>query len=68
MVTKSRNAGAKKKGKVKVGKLKLNKETVKDLSAKAQQKVKGGLAPTLTCGGCSITCGTVCVKCKNYLG
>ncbi len=62
MVTKP-NAGPKQKGKTKVGKLKLNKETVKDLSAEEKKKVKGGLGPTLTCGGCSITCGTVCYKC-----
>lgn len=38
MVTKSKSA----KKPVKVGKLKLNKETVKDLTAKDAKKVKGG--------------------------
>ncbi len=32
MVTKSRNAATQKKGRVRVGKLKVKKETVKDLS------------------------------------
>jgi hypothetical protein len=38
MVTKSKSA----KKPVKVGKLKLNKDTVKDLTAKDAKKVKGG--------------------------
>ena len=43
MVTK-RKAGEKeeKKGRVKVGKLKLKKEAVKDLSASQEKQVKGG--------------------------
>ncbi len=41
MVTKSK--AGEKKGKVKVGKLELNKETVKDLSTDEQKQVKGGL-------------------------
>ena len=45
MVTKSRNAGAK-KGKVKVGKLNLKKETVKNLSGSEKRNVKGGQFPT----------------------
>ena len=49
MVTKS-TAGTKKKGKTKVGKLKLNRETVKNLSDKEQKKVKGG---ALQFGGAS---------------
>ena len=44
MVTKSKGAGAKKKGKVKVGKLKLNKETVKDLTTEEKKQIKGKLA------------------------
>jgi hypothetical protein len=42
MVPKSGNAGTKKKAKVKVGKLKVNKETVKDLTEGERKKVKGG--------------------------
>ena len=45
MVTKS-SEGPKKKGKTKVGKLKLNRETLKNLSAKEQEEVKGGLLPS----------------------
>ena len=55
MVTKS---STKKKGKTKVGKLKLNRETVKNLSDKEQKNVKGGLGPIRT-----ITCRTVCTGC-----
>ena len=33
-----------KKGRVKVGKLKVNKETVKDLTGKEAKQVKGGVA------------------------
>lgn len=41
MVTRAKNTGAK-KGKVKVGKLKLNKETVKDLTSSERKQIKGG--------------------------
>jgi hypothetical protein len=44
MVTKSRNAGTKKAGKVRVGKLKLKKETVRDLLRSEKKGVKGGVA------------------------
>ncbi len=40
MVTKSKKTGAK-KGTVKVGKLKLNRETVKDLSTEEKKQIKG---------------------------
>jgi len=43
MVTKGKNAGTK-KGRVKVGKLKLNRETVKDLTPSEKKGMKGGLA------------------------
>jgi hypothetical protein len=45
MVTKSRGADAK-KGKVKVGKLNLKKETVKNLTGSEKKNVKGGQFPT----------------------
>lgn len=50
MVTKSKKTAAK-KGRVKVGKLKLNKETVKDLTGRERKKIKGGVAsnPGLGC-------------------
>lgn len=40
MVTKTKTG--KKKGKVKVGKLKVNKETVKDLTGNQQKEIRGG--------------------------
>ena len=45
MVAKSKKGG--KKGKVQVGKLKLNKETVKDLTAGERKQIKGGLVVTV---------------------
>lgn len=41
MVTKSKDTGVKKKGKVKVDKLNLNKETVKDLTSREKKEIKG---------------------------
>jgi hypothetical protein len=41
MVTKKQTT-AKKRGKVKVGKLKLNKETIRNLKADEGKKVRGG--------------------------
>ena len=52
MVTKSKTVAG--KGKVKVGKLKVNKETVKDLTADEKKQVKGG---KLT--GTGIICPTI---------
>lgn len=48
MITKSgkQSTGAK-RGRVKVPKLKLKKETVKDLPESELKKIKGGLIPTL---------------------
>lgn len=43
MVAKSKKTGAK-KGRVKVGKLKLNKETVRDLSKHEGKDIMGGRA------------------------
>ncbi len=43
MVTKKKRTGVPaKKGKVKVGKLKLERETVKDLSGSERKQIKGG--------------------------
>lgn len=63
MVTKSK--AGQKKGKVEVGKLKLNKETVKDLTARDQRQIKGGrlsafcTPPTKQDSGCpDCTAGT----------
>jgi len=38
----SKNKTAEKRGKVKVGKLKLNKHTVKDLTSIERKQIKGG--------------------------
>jgi natural product precursor len=70
MVTKSKahTIGEKeeKKGRVKVGKLKLNKETVKDLTNSEAKRVKGGQAWNAdgTSGAGSCQCYTVKAPCK----
>jgi len=46
MVTKSRTTGTKKTRKLNVGKLKLKKETVRDLSPSEKKSVKGGTGHT----------------------
>ena len=43
MVTKSKKTSAGKKGRVRVGKLKVNKETVRDLLGNEKMQIKGGL-------------------------
>lgn len=48
------------KGKVKVGKLKLNRETVKDLTSEQQKRVKGGLL-----GNASTSCSVNFKCCKD---
>lgn len=74
MVAKSKKPSTgTKKGRVKVGKLKLNKETVKDLITSEQKMVRGGLAglaikrdQTFSCGGyCTYT--TACATCAGCL-
>jgi len=70
MVTRSKkqNTSEKKKGRVKVGKLKLNKETIKDLTDSEQKRAKGGIRavdedhskPVENC--LSYTCVTVCTR------
>jgi hypothetical protein len=57
MVAKTKTKGSQKKGKVKVGKLILNKETVKDLTTRERKRIKGGIiglggtgiCPTASC-------------------
>jgi hypothetical protein len=46
----AKKSSGKKGSRVKVGKLKLTKETVKDLTKTEAKKVKGGLKPTRGCG------------------
>jgi len=61
MVTKNKNQAEKEvtKSRLKVGKLQLSKETIRDLTPAKQKQVKGGrMAPvetrdrTCTCGPC----------------
>ncbi len=57
MVTKSKVKTAKKQGKVKVGKLKLNRETVKDLTDTESKKLRGGARPQqASADSCAPTC------------
>ena len=52
MVTKT-DKNTEQKGRVKVGKLKVNKESIKDLTSGEAKKVKGGLAQQVkTCWHC----------------
>jgi hypothetical protein len=58
MVTKKKSTSSKsaKKGRVKIGKLKLSKETIKDLTDKNQSRVKGGARPRIN-GSTACTLG-----------
>ena len=72
MVTKKKSTGEKeaKKGRAKLNKLQLNKETVKDLSDSEEKQIKGGIL-TVVCagpvyiqgvkggGGATIACKTI---------
>jgi len=66
MVTKNKNQAEKEvtKSRVKVGKLQLEKETIKDLTPSKQKQVKGGVinaGPTVvTC--VSKNCPTITIK------
>ena len=54
MVTKSKTKTTDaKKTRVKVGKLKLNKETVKDLNGGQQKQIQGGVGKTNQCALCT---------------
>jgi len=56
MVTKKKSTGKKeaKKGRVKIAKLTLNKESVKDLTPSQRKQIKGGKAKAII----SLICGT----------
>ena len=60
MVTKKKSTGEKeaKRGRVKVGKLKLNKETVKNLSVSDKKLIQGGAIrqPRATAFSCDAGC------------
>jgi hypothetical protein len=56
MVTKKKTTTkATKKSRVKVGKLKVNKETVKDLTGDESKKVKGGVGARKPCAPSLVT-------------
>ncbi len=55
MVTK--NKAGQKSGKVKLGKLKVNKETVKNLSPSDKKQIRGGRIPVPTGSEGVMTCG-----------
>ena len=49
-----------------VGKLKLKKETIRDLSTKGKSaQVKGGRAKEPTEGACSVLCSFSCLACPG---
>ena len=61
MVTKRKSTAEKeKRGRVKVGKLNLSKETIKDLSPKEKSRVKGGAANTPKCIFETVVCSLGC--------
>lgn len=62
MVSKMKSTSEKeqKKGRVKVGKLKLNRETVKDLADSEARRVKGGAAKTRECVVETVVCTPMC--------
>ena len=72
MVTKKKKTTAEKRGKTKVSDLKLNKDTVKDLTDSEAAKIVGGRGLTaLACGnqttlaaGCSPSQTGLCAKLK----
>ncbi len=57
MTTKKQTAS----GKAKPGKLKLKKETIKDLEVKGSARVKGGVAPKSAHCETLTYCGTQCM-------
>jgi hypothetical protein len=55
MVTNAKKSADERKGRVKVGKLKLNKETIKDLTGSESRKIKGGQKPEKSPNACVVT-------------
>ena len=55
MVTKKKSTAAT-KGRVKMQKLKLSRETVKNLSASEEKQIKGGALPTTSKAAISCAC------------
>jgi hypothetical protein len=60
MVAKKKSTGG---SKVKVNKLKVNKETIKDLGTKESKAIKGGQRGTFTRPSLGDECGTYYSKC-----
>ena len=62
MVAKTKTKGSQKKGKVKVGKLQLNKETVKELTGGEKKQLRGGVRKNQTDATCLvIACSVSCI-------
>jgi len=57
--------GGENKGKVKVGNLKLNRETVKDLTDGESKQIKGGAIPIPTRAQCSNPCPGTTLLCPH---
>jgi hypothetical protein len=73
MVTKKKKqTPTEKRGKAKVSDLKLNKETVKDLTDSEQEQIRGGRIinnPSAKCSGDVYTrCATLCGSCGITCG
>lgn len=62
MVVNKSKQSSEKKDRVKVGKLKLNKETVKNLTGSQERKIKGGAKHTDGCtlAGSGNRCDSIC--------
>ena len=66
MVTKTKVKTAKKQGKAKVGKLRLNRETVKSLTEAESKKLRGGLRRQASAISCAPTCdGSITCFCSK---
>jgi len=52
MTTEKKDSVSEKNDRVKIGKLRVNKETIKDLTDKETEQIKGGMTTTLKSMGC----------------
>ncbi len=67
MVTKQKSSDErkKKKGRVQVGKLSLNRETIKDLSPEEKSRIKGAAVEKKTIAiGCIVETVATCMFCR----
>ena len=68
MVTKKKSTNEKeKRGRVKVGKLSLSRETIKDLSPDEKRRVKGGADDTYKCLVATVVCTIFTCWCRTWL-